>query len=124
MPILYISREHNDHINLTNDSGADLSQYEGSVIGELAVVADEAIVADAIGPFAVEQALEVQIDDLVTGELTFATVNQIVYFSPTDLAFSDTETAGYYEWGTLKTVKDANGVIVVNKFYRAVLITT
>ena len=120
----YISREHNDHIRLTNDSGADLAQYAASVIGELAVVADEAIVGDAIGPFAVETALEVQSDDLVTGELTFGTPNQIVYWSPEDLAFSDTETTGYYEWGQLKEVKDANGVIVITKFFRAVLITS
>ncbi len=124
MPVLYVSREHNDHIRLNNDSGADLLQYEGTVIGELAVVADEAIASGEVGPFAAETGLEVQIDDLVTGELTFATVNQIVYFSPDENAFSDTETAGYYEWGQLKEIKDSDGVIVVTKFFRAVLIGT
>ena len=120
----YVSREHNDHIRLNNDSGADLAQYEASVIGELAVVADEAIDSEDVGPFAVETGLEVQSDDLVTGELTFGTVNQIVYFSPDDNAFSDTETAGYYEWGQLKEIKDDDGVIVITKFFRAVLIGT
>ena len=124
MPTLYISREHNDHIRLNNDSGANLLQYEASVIGELAVVADEAIASGVVGPFAIETGLEVQSDDLVAGELTFGTVNQIVYFSPSDKAFSDTETTGYYEWGQLKEVKDTNGVIVITKFFRAVLIGT
>ncbi len=124
MPTLYISREHNDHIRLNNDSGANLLQYEASVIGELAVVADEAIASGVVGPFAIETGLEVQSDDLVAGELTFGIVNQIVYFSPSDKAFSDTETTGYYEWGQLKEVKDTNGVIVITKFFRAVLIGT
>ena len=120
----YVSREHNDHIRLNNDSGANLAQYEASVIGEIAVVADEAIDTGDVGPFAVETGLEVQSDDLVAGELTFGTVNQIVYFSPSDKEFSDTETTGYYEWGQLKEIKDTNGVIVITKFFRAVLIGT
>ncbi|MGD8567396.1 MAG: DUF2190 family protein [Gammaproteobacteria bacterium] len=124
MATIYVSREDNDHIRLNNDTGADLSQYEPTVIGELAAVADEAITSAAVGSFAVEAGLEVQSDDLSAGENTFGTVNQIVYFDPSGKTFSDTETVGYYEWGQLKTVKDTNGVIVISKFYRAVLVTS
>ena len=124
MATVYINREENDHVRFENDTGADLAQYEATVVGPFAAVADEAIEDGEVGSFHVEEGIQCQIEDLVYGEDTFATVGQPVYFDPKTGDFSDTETAGYYLWGYLVLAKDANGMIVVEKRRYAVLVTT
>jgi hypothetical protein len=124
MATVYISKEDNDHVRFVNDTGAALVQYEATVVGPYAAVADEAIASTAVGSYHVEEGIEVQIADLVTSEDTFGTPGQAVYFDPTSGDFSDTETAGYYLWGYLKTAKNSDGMIVVEKLRYAVLVTT
>lgn len=121
---VYISREDVDHVDFVNDTGADLEQYEPCVVGPYAAVADEAIDSADTGSFHVAQGIEVQSDDLVDGENTFATPGQAVYLDTSTNTFSDTETAGYYLWGYLLEAKDANGMIKIEKRRYAVLITT
>lgn len=124
MATVYINREENDHIRFENDTGADLVQYEATVVGPYAAVADEAIKDGEVGSFHVEEGIQCQIKDLVYGEDTFDTVGQPVYFDPATGNFSDTEDAGYYLWGYLVLAKDAKGMIVVEKRRYAVLVTT
>jgi len=122
--VVYIQKEDVDHIRFSNDTGADVAQYEFGVVGPWAAVADEAIVAGTVGPWHVEEGIQIQTDDLVTGELTFATLGQAVYWDPVGLQFSDTETVGYYLVGYLLRVKDSNGMIVFEKLRYATLITS
>ena len=124
MATVYINREENDHVRFENDTGADLVQYEGTVVGPYAAVADEAIKDGEVGSFHVKEGIQCQISDLVYGEDAFATVGQPVYFDPATGGFSDTEDAGYYLWGYLVLEKDAHGMIVVEKRRYAVLVTT
>lgn len=121
---VYISKEDNDHVIMTNDLGADLDQYEFCVVGPYAAIADQDIASLAEGSFHVAEGIQFQTDDLVAGELTFATQGQEVYWSAADNAFSDTETAGYYLIGYLVEVKNSDGMIVVEKTRYATLITT
>lgn len=124
MATVYISRENNDHVEFVNDTGGNLVQYQPCVVGPYAAVADQAVTGAVVASFHVEQGLEVQSDDLTTSEDTFATLGQPVYLDAVAGDFSDTETAGYYLWGYLKRVKDANGMIVIEKRRYAVLIGT
>lgn len=121
---VYVVKENNDHVLMDNDTGADLDQYEFCVVGPYAAVADEDIESLAEGSFHVAEGIQIQSDDLVTGEDTFATQGQEVFWSGSDNAFSDTETAGYCLVGYLVVVKDANGMIVFEKTRYATLITT
>jgi hypothetical protein len=121
---VYIEKENRDHVRYTNGTGADLDQYEFCVVGPYAAVADEDIANDAEGSFHVEEGIEIQTDDLVTSEDTFATLGQEVFWSSVDQEFSDTETAGYYHVGYLSVVKDANDVIKFEKLRYAVIVTT
>lgn len=122
MATVYISRENNDHVEFANDTGEDLIQYQPCVVGPYAAVADQAIEEDGVGSFHVEEGIEVQATNLATGENTFGTPGQPVYLDAATGDFSDTETPGYYLWGYLKRVKDANGMIVIEKRRYAVLI--
>lgn len=116
MSTVYIQKESVNHIILNNDTGSDLEQYEATVIGNLALIADEAIADGETGSFHVEEGIIFQTDDLETGEDTFATESQIVYWNPATGDFSDTETLTYYPFGILYGVKDANGMILVSKY--------
>ena len=122
MATVYISRENNDHVEFVNDTGGNLDQYQPCVVGPYAAVADQAVTGAVVASFHVEQGLEVQADNLTTAEDTFATPGQPVYLDAAAGDFSDTETPGYYLWGYLKRVKDANGMIVIEKRRYAVLI--
>lgn len=120
---VYIQKEKVDHINLINDTGAALVQFEFTVIGGLCLVADEAIANGARGSFHVEENIQLQISGFVTGELTFGTANADVFFKPSTGEFSDTSTATYYKVGIVKEVKDSNGVVIMVKQRDAVLIS-
>jgi len=124
MSTCYIEKEQVDHIRLTNDTGAALVQYELTVIGGLVVVADEAIAAAAVGSFHVEENINLQIDaaDGVSGEVTFGTANANVYWKPSTGEWSDTATESYYKIGTVVTVKDSNGIVLIMKNRDAVLL--
>ena len=121
---VYTQEEELNSIPLTNDTGADLDQLEFTVIGAWAAIANNDVDNGDVGYFDVREGIGVQSSDLVAGELTFATEGQEVFWSPSDLAFSDTETAGYYLVGYLTEVKDSNGVICFEKLRHATLITT
>jgi hypothetical protein len=121
---VYIQTEQVDHIRFQNDTGADVAQYDFNVPGPYAAVADEAITSGSVGPWHVEEGILIQASDLKTGENTFATLGQKVYFDASTLEFSDTETVGYYHVGYLTTVKDANGVIVFEKMRYHEIVTS
>ena len=124
---VYIQKEDVDHLNLINDTGAELSQFEFTVIGGLCLIADEVIASAARGSFHVEEDLVVQFDatnDGVSGELTFGTADAIVYWKPSTGEFSDTATAGYYKVGIVHTVKNTNGIVLFVKARDAVLLAT
>lgn len=117
MATAYIQKESVDHINLVNGTGAALAQYEFTVLGGRSVIADEAIASAARGSFHAEDKLQVQIDatnDGVTGELTFGTANADVFWKPSTGEWSDTSTATYYKIGTVNTVKNSNGIVLVD----------
>lgn len=120
MATVYIQNEPVNHIRLTNDTGADLEQYEFTVMGGLALVADNDIVSGEVGSFHVEAGIILQIDDLVSGEDTFGTANAPVYWKPATGEFSDTATEGYYKIGVVQAVKNTNGVVFVSKAREAV----
>ena len=123
MSTVYIQKEKVDHINLINNTGADLAQYEFTVIGGLCLVADEAIVDGARGSFHVEENIQLQIDTFVAAEDTFATANADVFWKPSTGEFSDTSTATYYKVGIVKEVKNANGIVLIVKQRDAELIS-
>ena len=124
MSTVYIQNEVIDHIRMINDTGAALEQYEFTVIGEIAAVADEAIAALSRGAFHVEEGILCHADEFVAGEGTFGTPNAPVYWDPVTGDFSDTETVGYYLVGQVVEVLDANGVMVFTKYFFAVDITS
>lgn len=121
---VYIERENVDHVVLTNDTGADLDQYEFAVVGGIAAIADEDIDNGSTGSFHVEEGMLIQSDDLVTAEDTFGTVNQPVYWNPATNEFSDTATSTYYLVGYLQVAKDSAGVIIFQKLYHVELVGT
>ena len=114
MATVYIQKEEVDHINLINNTGADLAQYELTVIGGLVVIADEAITDGSRGSFHCEENLLIQIEDFVAGENTFGTADADVFWDPSSGDFSDTSTATYYKVGIVHTVKNSNGVVLVS----------
>jgi hypothetical protein len=111
--------------DLTNDTGATLSQYEATVIGDLTAICNDAatIVNAAVGGFTVGT-VKLRTASLQTSEATFATVNGIVYFDPSTKKFSDTRTDGYYEFGQLLKAKGSDAFIEFITFERAVLVVT
>ena len=102
---------------LYNDTGAILYQGELTVLGELVAVANEQVAIAGIGGFDTEDGAIVQATDLESGEATFGTQNQNVYFNPADGQLSDTPQVGYYKIGQLVAggTKDAAGMIVFAK---------
>lgn len=117
----HVNAESNAHIRLTNNSGGALAQGDFVVLNGISGVADEAIANGAIGSFHVEPGLELQTADLESGEDTFGTANADVFWNPTSGDFSDTETAGYYLVGQVKTVK-TGGMVVFTKYANATLV--
>lgn len=108
---------------LTNSLGAAIVQNDFVVIGGVSGVAKESLADAAVGAFDVSQGLVVQASGFVTGEDTFGTANQRVYFKASSGEFSDTKTIGYNDVGQLKLVK-AGGVIEFLKDYNAPLVST
>jgi hypothetical protein len=121
---VYIKVENVDHRLLTNDTGADMSQYDFGVVGPFAAVADEDVTSGSTGGYHIEEGITVQTDELKTAENTFGTLYQSVYWDSVNLKFSDTETAGYYLVGYLTKVKDSAGVIEFEKLRYAELVAS
>jgi len=121
---VFVKRAEASNVRFPNDTGSDLAQYEFAVVGPYAAVADEAITAAATGSLYVQEGIQIETDDLVTGEDTFDTEGQEVYWDATGQEFSDTETAGYYLVGYLIEAKDSDRVIVFEKLRYAELITS
>lgn len=115
MADVFIKKIDVNHLALKNTTGAAVETYDFAVIGPFACVADENIAINAIGGFNVEEGIRLQANELVTGENTFATLGQVVYFDTTTKKFSDTSTAGYYAVGYLTQVKDSAGMIEFEK---------
>lgn len=114
----FIEKEPDTYVRLWNDTGAALVAGEFCLIGGIAAIAQEAIAIGAYGGFVVGEGLVFQTATLKTGEKTFATPNQDVFWDNTGKTFSDTSTAGYYKIGQLAEVIDS-GVIRVIKQYKA-----
>lgn len=121
---IYVQKERCDHIRVTNDTGADMSQYDFDVVGPWAAVADADITSGAVGSYHIEEGIQLQTDNLESGADTFGTANQAVYYNSTTKEFSDTLTDNYYLVGYIIEVKDSNGVIVFEKLRYAELIIT
>ena len=113
MGSVYIQKPKADHVNLVNNTGAALAQYDFTVINGLCLIADEAIASGAKGSFHNVDNLVIQTNDLLTGSLDFDTASAPVYWDPTTGDFSDTSASGDYLVGTLDTVKDSAGMIIV-----------
>jgi predicted RecA/RadA family phage recombinase len=113
---VFVDKEKNDHVPIYNGSGSAIVRGQFVVMNGICGVADQDIAAGAYGTVHIEEGIEIQTDDLVTGENTFATLGQKVYWKAADSAFSDTSTAGYSAIGILTKVKDAAGVIRFEKF--------
>jgi hypothetical protein len=111
---VFIQKESADHVRLTNKTGADLVQYEFTVIGGIPCIADEAIANNATGSFHVSDVVFEAADFNVGGD-TFATLGADVYFDPSAKKFSDIASAAFYKVGIVKEIKSSNGVVVVLK---------
>lgn len=120
----YVIEEAVNHAMLTNDTGADLNQGDFTVISPFAGIADSDISSGSEGSVHIEEGIGVQTSNLKSGEDTFGTLYQSVYWDAVNLEFSDTETADYYLVGYLVTVKNSNGVIKFEKLRYAELVTT
>jgi hypothetical protein len=121
---IYVQTEKVTHVVVTNDTGADMSQYDFDVVGPWAAVADRDVDNGEIGSFHVEEGIQLQSDNLKNGEDTFATPNQAVYFNITTKEFGDTLTDNDYLVGYLIKVKTTAGMIVFEKLRYALLIIT
>lgn len=120
--VVYSERENTEVKRLVNDTGVALAQYELAVVAGYVAIALEAVASGATGPFYVAEGADVQVSTLKAGEDTFATLGQPVYLDTVTDTLSDTSTPGYYEVGSVSTIKNANGVVWFDKYRRAVLI--
>ena len=98
---VFVDKEKNEHVRVYNGSESAIVAGQFVVLDGYCGIADEAIASGSYGSIHVEEGIEVQSSDLVTGEKTFATLGQKVYWKAADSAFSDTETAGYYVVGAV-----------------------
>lgn len=119
--------EQNGTIRFLNGSGAVINDRTFIIDSSgkwSGVVTGGPIANGAYGDIQVYEGIHCQVDDLVSGENTFATVGQPVYYKNSTGEWSDTWTVGYYLVGLLYTAKDAAGVIVFEKYRYAQLQVT
>ncbi len=110
-----------NHLKLVNSTGETLVKGDFAVVAGYAGVADEAETADgAVGSFAIAEGLQVATTNLKSGQNTFGTQGQDVFWDKTSKKFSDTTDNTYSKVGVLVEVKDSGGRIVFDKFRRAV----
>lgn len=113
-------------LRLTNGTGAPVAQGSFVVNHGFAAVAEKAIASGAVGPWWVEEGIQVRAKGaakLKAGEDTFGTLGQEVYWDPASDKFSDTLTAGYYAVGRLTVIKSAAAGITFDKYRYADLVT-
>ena len=102
-----------DVIPFTNGTGSTINDRTFIIDSSekwCGVVQGGAVANGETGDLRVEEGILLQVDDLVSGEDTFATIGQPVYYDNTAGEFSDTATVGYYLVGQLRTVKDSEGM--------------
>ncbi len=125
--MVFIDKEPAGHLEMTNDTGADLKKGDFCVVMGFAGVADQSIAAGETGSFAVADGLLIQAGNFVSGQDTFAIANENVYWNQNTAPeaghrkFSNTKTNGYYKVGKLVKAKEG-GVIVFNKFRYAEIV--
>ncbi len=108
--------EKADDFRLKNTTGVNLGEGDLVVLGGVAMVANGSILIDAIGCFGALHGgftMEGAAADLKTGEDTFATENQAVYFDSVTGKLSDTPTQGYYLIGLLQEDKASWGIVFI-----------
>lgn len=113
---LYTRSERADDFRLKNTTGGALTEGDLVVLGGVAMVANESIAINADGCFGALHGgftMEALAADLKTGEDTFATENQAVYFDSVTGKLSDTVTQGYYLIGLLQSDKTASGIVFI-----------
>lgn len=114
--LTFVEKIRENAYRVLNDTGATIEQGDYVVIHGLFGIANQEAVNGAYFTLLVDDEIEVQVDDLVTGALIFATLYQTVYFNPALKKFAD--TVGYgIPIGILSKVKDSGGVI---KFFNLV----
>lgn len=113
---IYTRSERADDARLKNNSGGALVMNQLVVLGARVYAANGAIPDGEIGGFGLlplGEVFEVAAADLKSGEDTFLTENQAVYFDPLTSKISDTATDDYIQVGILQSDKDSNGIRVV-----------
>lgn len=113
---LYTRSERADDFRLKNTTGGALTEGDLVVLGGVAMVANESIASNAVGCFGALHGgftMEAAAADLKSGEDTFATENQAVYFDSVTGKLSDTVTQGYYLLGLLQADKTASGIVFI-----------
>lgn len=115
VPVYNSPEDTGNYVRLTNGTGADLVQFEVTVIGKLPVIAQEAIASTAEGIFKVGQC-SVHTDNLHASLNTFGTLGAPVFFDPTTKTIADTYQLGFAEIGALTKVKATAGDITFYKF--------
>ena len=97
--IVFVEKPAAEGLMLTNLLGADIAQGEFCVMAGKSLMAKEAVVSTEIGAFEDLLGAQVQADDYVTGEATFAAGELPVYWEPVTRKFSNTATAANYHVG-------------------------
>jgi len=122
---VFIETINNDVIKFTNGTGSAIDDrtFIIDATGFFSGVIQGGPVANgAVGDILVKEGIHIQSSDLVSGEATFATLGQNVYYKSSSGEFSDTWTVGYYLVGKLVTIKDSGGAIVFEKFRYSTLL--
>lgn len=121
---VFIENIWNAVVQFTNGTGSSIADRTFIIdsVGHSGVVQGGPVANGAVGDLRVEEGLIVQASSLVSGEATFGTVGQDVFYKSSTGEFSDTLTAGYYLVGKLIAAKDSNGMIKFEKTRFATLI--
>lgn len=113
---VYVQSIKNDVLCMLNDTGSDIDQNEFVVLHGFNCVAENDVLNGEYGAFEVEEGIQVQAADFKAGEDTFGTLGDLVCFDPITSKLSDQRKIGYTFAGLLTEVKNADGVIVFDKF--------
>lgn len=107
---VYIEKIENQIYRVLNNTGATINQGDYVLLHGFFGVALQEAANNIYFDLRVDDEMEVQANDLVTGKDTFGTIYQTVYFNNTSKEFSDTSGFGY-PVGKLSRVKDSDGSI-------------
>lgn len=108
--LTFVEKINQNVYRVLNNTGSTISQGDYVLIHGLLGVANQEAVDDAYFDLLVDDEIEIQVDDLVTGALTFGTIYQTVYFNSDLGQFAD--TVGYgIPVGIVSKIKDSNGVV-------------